>query len=171
MQDLPLVPAYIISEGSVSLVPFYFEANKKILSCPISCKYKIRDNSKIYCVTFTVVYWIDLFIRDGYRAVFINRLKYCQEHKGLKVYAYCIMPTHIHLICGSNGDSSQSDIIRDLKSYTSRNIRKLLEDHTIPESRRECPPACRLGCYGCLARRFRQRFFLCFRESEYYEVL
>ena len=103
----------------------------------MSRKYKIRDNTKIYFVTFTVVYWIDLFIRDGYRAVFMNSLKYCQENKGLEVYAYCIMPSNIHLILGSNGNNLLADIIRDLKSFTSRSVRKLLEDHTFGESRRE----------------------------------
>ena len=67
----------------------------------------------------------------------MNSLKYCQKHKGLEVYAFCIMPSHIHLIFGSNGDEMLADIIRDLKSYTSRSIRKLLEDHSFGESRRE----------------------------------
>jgi hypothetical protein len=43
----------------------------------------------------------------------------------------------VHLILGSNGDEMLADIIRGLKSYTSRSIRKLLEDHTFAESRRE----------------------------------
>ncbi len=47
------------------------------------------------------------------------------------------MPSHIHFILGSNSDGLLADIIRDLKSYTSRSIRKLLEDHSFAESRRE----------------------------------
>jgi len=70
----------------------------------------------------------------------MNSLRHCQEHKGLEVYAYCIMPSHVHLILGSNGDEMLVDIIRDLKSYTSRSIRKLLEDHSFGESRWECLP-------------------------------
>ncbi len=33
-------------------------------------KYKFHDNSKLYFVTFTVVNWIDAFIRDDYRKIF-----------------------------------------------------------------------------------------------------
>ena len=47
------------------------------------------------------------------------------------------MPSHIHFILGSNSDGLLADIIIDLKSYTSRSIRKLLEDHSFAESRRE----------------------------------
>ena len=59
-------------------------------------KYAIRDQEAIYFVTFTVVNWIDLFIRDEYREIILRSLKYCQENKGLIVHAYCIMTSHVH---------------------------------------------------------------------------
>ena len=104
----------------------------------MSRKYKIWDQRKLYFVTFTVVNWMDVFIRDEYRDVFIQSLKYCQEHKGLEVYAWCIMTSHVHMIIGTNGTSRLEDIIRDLKSFTSRSIRKLIEDpNRVQESRKE----------------------------------
>jgi REP element-mobilizing transposase RayT len=99
-------------------------------------KYAIRDNEALYFVTFTVVYWIDVFIRDEYRQVFVNSTHYCQQHKGLEVYAYCMMPSHIHLIVGCDGEKQLTGIIRDWKSYTSRQLRLTLESHP-QESRRE----------------------------------
>lgn len=104
----------------------------------MSRKYKIRDQAELYFVTFTVVNWIDLFIRDTYRDLIVESIKYCQKHKGLEVYAWCIMTSHVHMIVGTNGTGDLVGIIRDMKSYTSRSIRKLLEDQeALGESRRE----------------------------------
>ncbi len=50
----------------------------------MSRKYKIRDQSRIYFVTFTVIDWIDIFIRDEYRTIVIDSIKYCQVTKVLK---------------------------------------------------------------------------------------
>ena len=104
----------------------------------MSRNYKIQDNEKAYFITFTVINWIDVFIRNEYRNVFIDSLKYCQEHKGLNIYAWCLMTSHAHLIVSSNEGLPLAGIIRDTKSYTSRHIRKLLEDKdAVGESRRE----------------------------------
>jgi REP element-mobilizing transposase RayT len=99
-------------------------------------KYKITNQQAIYFTTFTVVNWVDLFIRDIYKEIFTNNVKFCQNNKGLEVYAWCIMTSHIHMILGKNGVLNLEDIIRDLKSYSSRIIRKELEN-SLSESRRE----------------------------------
>src|SRR5690348_12326185 len=98
----------------------------------MSRKYKIHDQQKLHFVTFTVIHWIDVFIRDTYRTIFIDSLKYCQMNKGLEVYAYVIMTNHIHLIIGTSGENVLEGIIRDLKAFTSRSIRKALEDFELP---------------------------------------
>jgi REP element-mobilizing transposase RayT len=98
-------------------------------------KYKFHDNKKLYFVTFTVVYWLDIFIRKEYKEVLYESIKYCQKEKGLEVYAYCMMTSHVHLIIGTES-GVLSDIVRDLKSFTSRAIRKSIEENK-RESRRE----------------------------------
>ncbi|NVK83016.1 MAG: transposase [Cytophagia bacterium] len=90
-------------------------------------KYTIQDQDQFYFVTFTVVGWVDVFIRHEYRNIFIESIKYCQKEKGLLVGAWCIMPSHIHLIIGREREQRLEEIIRDLKSYTSRHIRKFIE--------------------------------------------
>lgn len=99
-------------------------------------KYVIRNQEGLHFVTFTVVYWLDIFIRDRYRDVFYESLEYCQKNKGLNVHAYCFMSSHVHLIISANSSHNLSEIIRDLKSFTSRHIRKALEADMI-ESRKE----------------------------------
>ena len=50
----------------------------------MSTKYKIHDKSKLYFVTFTVIDWLDVFIRDEYRAVVIESINTVRLIKGLK---------------------------------------------------------------------------------------
>jgi REP element-mobilizing transposase RayT len=105
----------------------------------MSRKYKILDQEKLYFVTFTVIDWIDVFIRDEYRSIIIDSIKYCQENKSLEVYGYCIMTSHVHMIIGtSNTNVVLEGIIRDMKSFTSRKIRAAMEDtNVVHESRLE----------------------------------
>lgn len=68
----------------------------------------------------------------------LESIHYCQKNKGVEVYAWCMTTSHIYMILGSDGTNDLVCTIRDLKSYTSRSIRKLLEDATaVSESRRE----------------------------------
>ncbi len=60
---------------------------------------------------------MDVFIRDEYRNIFIESIKFCQKEKGLQVGAWCLMTSHAHLIIGTNGEMKLEGIIRDLKSY------------------------------------------------------
>ncbi|MBL7856571.1 MAG: transposase [Cyclobacteriaceae bacterium] len=102
----------------------------------MSRKYKIRDQDKLYFVTFTVVYWLDVFIRREYRDIFLASLRYCQQHKGLEVCAYCIISSHVHLIIGRHGEASLESIIRDIKKYTSFKIIEAIRKNP-QESRKE----------------------------------
>jgi len=99
-------------------------------------QYAIRSQDHFYFVTFTVIEWIDVFTRPEYRNIFIDSVKYCQKEKGLLVGAWCIMTNHIHMAIASKRTYKLEDIIRDLKSYTSRHIRKHME-YNPQESRKK----------------------------------
>ncbi len=96
--------------------------------------YQIRDQYAPHFVTFTVRQWVDVFTRKCYAKVLIDSLKYCQEHKGLKIYAWVIMSNHCHLIVSSD-KAPLSDIIRDFKKFTSKAIYKAIESN--PEESRK----------------------------------
>jgi REP element-mobilizing transposase RayT len=100
----------------------------------MSTGYQIKEQSALHHVTLQVVYWIDVFTRPRYRDMVIKNLKYCQENKGLVIYAYVIMSNHIHLLLQSKSDNL-SEILRDFKSYTSKKLIESVENDT--ESRRE----------------------------------
>jgi putative transposase len=101
----------------------------------MSDKYKIKDHEHPYFITMTVVGWIDVFTRANHKLTIINALKYCQQNKGLVLFAYCLMPSHIHLIAGTEGLCSLPEIIRDFKKFTAKAIIKQIQEE--PESRRE----------------------------------
>jgi len=101
----------------------------------MSRKYKFLDQRQAYFVSFATVHWIDVFTRNIYCDRVVESLKFCQKEKGLIVYAWCIMPSHVHLIMGTKSTPMQ-DILRDLKSYTSRVIKEEIMSYP-KESRRE----------------------------------
>src|SRR3569623_661762 len=63
----------------------------------MSRKYKFHDQDKLYFISFATVHWIDVFIREDYLKIILDSWKFCQEKKGLEIYGWCIMPSHIHL--------------------------------------------------------------------------
>jgi len=99
----------------------------------MSEKYKTYPGG-LFFVTLTVVGWIDVFTRREYADEIIRNLNYCIKHKGLKVHAFCIMPSHIHMVVWA--ENSLSDILRDFKSYTSKQIIQQIQDN-IQESRKD----------------------------------
>ncbi len=100
----------------------------------MSEKYKIFDHDKPYFITMTAVGWIDIFTRKNHKILIINSLKYCQKHKGLSIFAWCLMPSHLHMIARADGKQTLSEILRDFKKHTSKKIvEQVIEE---PESRR-----------------------------------
>ena len=101
----------------------------------MSRKYKFGDKGDLYFVTYTVVGWIDVFTRDEYRQALLDSWNFCVKKKGLVIYSWCIMTNHVHMIVSSR-KNEMKDIMRDMKSFTSGKIRKLIEDNP-EESRKE----------------------------------
>jgi len=99
-------------------------------------KYSIHSD-KLYFLTHTVVDWIDLFTRRELADIVVNSLNYCIDKKGLEVYAWCLMPSHLHMIArmAENADDDLSGAMRDFKKFTSKEIIKTIPD--IKESRKE----------------------------------
>ena len=92
-------------------------------------KYAIQDQQAVHFVTFTVVYWLDIFIRDAYRQIILDSLAFCHNHKGLNIHAYCIMTSHVHLILSVDENHNLSEVIRDLKRHAASQIKKAIQEH------------------------------------------
>jgi REP element-mobilizing transposase RayT len=101
----------------------------------MSNKYRAREANAAYFVTLTITDWIDVFTRLRQKHLLINSLSYCKKEKGLEIYAYCIMTSHLHMLCKTQEGYMLSDIIRDFKKFTSKRIVNNLLEY--PESRKE----------------------------------
>ena len=54
--------------------------------------------SGIYHVMVRGVNQQDIFFEDEDRKIFLDRLRRYKEECGFKIYAYCLMNNHVHLI-------------------------------------------------------------------------
>ena len=124
----------------------------------MSTKYKFQNPQGLYFVTLRVKHWVDVFTRREYKDIIVESLAYCQNNKGLEIFAWVLMSNHLHLIvaCGERtdyesaraeegrtdyisaraGENSLEDILRDFKKFTCKSIIKEIEDNP-QESRKE----------------------------------
>ena len=89
--------------------------------------YCIRNQEGIHFITFAVVEWVDVFTRKEYADMVVESLQFCQQEKGLILYAWCLMSNHLHLIIAAKEGHNLSDILRDFKKFTSYKITKAIE--------------------------------------------
>ena len=89
----------------------------------------------VYFITLTIVDWLDIFTRPAYKHIIVDSLNYCIANKGLKVYCWCLMSNHMHMIASTTEGNNLSDILRDFKKFTSKDLIRTLKE--IPESRRD----------------------------------
>src|SRR5680860_959074 len=102
----------------------------------MSRKYKFHNPEGVYFVSFAVESWVDVFTRNEYKNILIENLNYCQQNKGLEIFAWCVMTNHIHLVIRAKEGFNLPDILRDFKKYTSKAIKKAISDN-IQESRKQ----------------------------------
>ena len=93
----------------------------------MSTKYKVYNTTLPHFITFTVVEWIDVFTRAEYKDVLLESLYYCQQHRGLKLFAFCIMSNHVHLIAAA--ENGLPNVVRDCKKYTSNQLITAIEQN------------------------------------------
>ena len=72
------------------------------------------------------------FLQERHIATFsLIAFDIAKKNKGLEVYAYCIMSSHVHMIIARHGH-----VVRDVKKFTSVKITKSIDSNP-QESRRE----------------------------------
>ncbi|MDP3352437.1 MAG: transposase [Flavobacteriaceae bacterium] len=102
----------------------------------MSRNYKFHNLEGLYFISFAVVGWLDVFIRNKYKDLFVESLVYCQKNKGLQIHAWCIMTSHVHLVFSSTNGQKPELLIGDLKRFTSKSIVKCIAENP-NESRKE----------------------------------
>ena len=98
-------------------------------------EYRKTYEGGLFFLTLSVVSWLDVFTRSEYSDIIIKNLGYSIQHKDLEIYAYVIMPSHIHLIAGRR-EGKIGDWLRDFKSFTAKEIIRDIQENP-QESRKE----------------------------------
>jgi putative transposase len=101
----------------------------------MSRKYKFHNPSAAYFVSFAAVYWIDVFTRELYLNILLKSVAFCRKHKGMELFAYCFMPSHIHFVFRAKNENP-TELLRAFKSYTSKTIVEAISQNN-QESRKE----------------------------------
>ncbi|WP_282126947.1 REP-associated tyrosine transposase [Marinifilum flexuosum] len=102
----------------------------------MSRNYKFHNPEGVYFVSFAVVEWIDVFTRLEYKEILLDCLRYCQQHKGMEIFAWCIMTNHLHLIFRSVNARNPELLLGDFKRFTSNAIVQSIKENPL-ESRKE----------------------------------
>ena len=97
---------------------------------------KANTEDAPYFITLTTVGWIDIFSRQTYCHEPIKNLQFCRQERGLEIYAYVIMSSHIHMIVRRQAHHGLlNNLLRDFKSATAKKLIKLIDEN--PEESRK----------------------------------
>jgi REP element-mobilizing transposase RayT len=86
------------------------------------------DQGLVFFVTTTIVHHDPIFgFGRQYYLILIESLKFVLSKYHAALFAYVLMPSHIHLVIAMPEKKSISDLLRDFKKYTSTKIRQQLQ--------------------------------------------
>ncbi len=83
-----------------------------------------RQGEPLYFVTYSVVEWLPVFIREATCKIVTDSLTFCHRQRRLCINAFVIMPTHLHLIV-FDGDFDTDRLERalaDFRKFTGRQL-------------------------------------------------
>ncbi len=80
------------------------------------------DPANLYFITTTAVQRVHLFQRDVVKRIIVDSLHYMRAQQWLKLYVFVVMPNHIHFIARFQPGYVLSDVMREFKKHTSKQI-------------------------------------------------
>ena len=90
-------------------------------------RYSTTDIGKIYFWTATINSWQNLLSDDLKKDIIVGSLKKLSDDKLITVYAFVIMPNHIHLIFRQNGLNGRETPKGSFLKFTAHSFLKLLK--------------------------------------------
>lgn len=80
--------------------------------------------------TASIKSWYKLLEPDKYKQVIIDSLQFLVNEQRVKVFAFIIMPNHIHIIWQMCNNHKKSNVQRDFLKYTAQKIKyDLIKNH------------------------------------------
>jgi len=87
-----------------------------------------RIYKDLYYTTFTVNNWVNLFYVTENTQIILNSFQFLVDSKRVAIYAFVIMPNHIHIIWEMLGEYSINQAIHNFQSFTAKQILKSLSN-------------------------------------------
>jgi putative transposase len=85
---------------------------------------RVRDDAALYYLTYSAVDWLPVFVSQPACKIITDSLGFCHREKHLRINAFVIMPTHMHLIV-FDADMDSGRLLRslaDFRKYTGRQL-------------------------------------------------
>jgi putative transposase len=80
------------------------------------------DPAHLYFITTTAVDRVHLFQRDVIKRIITDSLAYMRSQRWFGLYAFVIMPNHVHIIVHFLEGYTLPNVMRDFKKHTSKQI-------------------------------------------------
>jgi len=84
-----------------------------------------HDPTHLYFINASIIDWKHLFITPDYVNIILNSLAWMQQKKRIQLFAFVIMPSHLHTILKPESDSI-GQIVQQFGSFTAHEILKKL---------------------------------------------
>jgi REP element-mobilizing transposase RayT len=97
--------------------------------------FKFIEGVYAYYVTFTVVDWLPIFTNPEPVKLITDSLRFCIMGKYLRVYAYVIMPNHLHMVVfdGKFDNLRLQKTMAEFRKFTGHKLADYI-DNNLPES-------------------------------------
>ena len=93
--------------------------------------YRFYSDGALFYVTFSVADWLPIFVSEAACKIVTESLNYCHRHKGLRINAYVIMPTHLHAILFHADFQAKAleQAVTDFRKFTGRQLADFCDQH------------------------------------------
>ena len=81
----------------------------------------------LYFITTKAERHAHIFQRESVIRIILDSLHFLRTSGRIKLFVFVIMPNHIHLICRFTNEYTISDMLRDFKRHTARQIIRQLQ--------------------------------------------
>jgi putative transposase len=76
--------------------------------------------------TATILNWKHLLLDDHYKDIVISSMRFLVKDNRVSIFAFVLMPNHIHLVWKIANDRKKDEVQRDFLKYTAQKIKRKL---------------------------------------------
>jgi putative transposase len=94
-------------------------------------RFRIVEGIGAYFVTFSVINWLQVFVKEEPVNLLLDNLVYCIEHKNLRINAYVVMPDHFHaiLLDADFDNMNLQTTLNNFRKFTGRKLADYVDSH------------------------------------------